>query len=468
MLPYFWFPSLIENVQNEPLKETVRRLRNKLNITWNKTKFQEEIKSLRELNDDLRRLREQEAEIKEPVLRTTSCVRSAPQLSQEYGSIIKVRRASKAFHQALATAWLKEISEAQVEEVRHNVKLKLHTRVHDEVQMEVVIACYGHSLLRSNSVQAGFLSLHVESRIMDFIESGLNTPPHSGDDGGRKKRRVHFTVDRAQDQPPAAATKAKRQDTGTVDLRVARDICTALQGKGKGKSTDCCDSKCLGYLDSCSNETFRHSFFGISEARPVSESICISTEEILSHPAETSVTLVDQLKLARSFAMAVLKFHSTPWLREFVSLQELSFFRFGESDLSSCISTAHLGIDFVQSPTNEDLVIPMEDMSDHSATEDAKFAYGVRNLTLWGLGTVMLQIGTWSTLESPSDVMVVRRLAQRVPMLGKRYRDLTKQCLECDFAFGDDLSKPRLQQAVYEHVICGLSEMINALDIGED
>lgn len=145
---HFWIPSLIKIAQNEPLKETVRRLRNKLKIIWDKTKFEEEIKSLRDLNDDLRRLREQEAEIKEPVLRTTSCARPAPQLSQEYGSIGKVRRASKAFHQALAAAWLKEISELQVEEVRHNVKLKLHTRVQDEVQMEVVIACYGHSLLQ--------------------------------------------------------------------------------------------------------------------------------------------------------------------------------------------------------------------------------------------------------------------------------------------------------------------------------
>lgn len=233
------------------------------------------------------------------------------------------------------------------------------------------------------------MSLHVESRILDFIDSGLNTPPHSGEDGGRKKRRVYFTLDRAQDQSPVETVKAKGQDAGTVDLRVARDICTALQGKVKGKSTDCCESKCLGYLDSCSNETFRHSFFGISESRPMSESICVSTEEILSHPAETSVTLVDQLRLARSFAMAVLKFHSTPWLREYVSLQELSFFRFGESDLSSCISTAHLGIDFIQSPPSEDFAMPLEVMGDGSATEDAKFTHGVRNLTLWGLGTVM-------------------------------------------------------------------------------
>jgi hypothetical protein len=74
----------------------------------------------------------------------------------------------------------------------------------------------------------------------------------------------------------------------------------------------------------------------------------------------------------------------------------------------------------------------------------------------------------WSTLGRTDDVVAVRCLAQKVPMLGKRYRDLTKQCLDCDFAFGDDLSKPRLHQAVYEHVVCGLTEMIKTQDIEDD
>lgn len=54
-------------------------------------------------------------------------------------------------------------------------------------------------------------------------------------------------------------------------------------------------------------------------------------------------------------------------------------------------------------------------------------------------------------------------------MLGKRYRDLTKQCLECDFGgVGDDLSQPRLHRALYEHVVCGLTDMIEALDVEEN
>lgn len=132
-------------LQNESLQDTVRRVRKRVKITWNKSSLDEKINILRELNNDLRRLREQATEIKEPVLRNKACVRATQQLSQEYGSIGKVRRASKAFHQALAAAWLKQISKTQHGEVRHNVKLKLDTQVRDEVKMEVVIACYGHS-----------------------------------------------------------------------------------------------------------------------------------------------------------------------------------------------------------------------------------------------------------------------------------------------------------------------------------
>lgn len=132
--------------QNERLKDTVLRVRKKVKITWDKVKLDDHVKSLREHNDDLRRLREQATEIKEPVLRSTACPRPVHQLSQEYGSIGKVRRASIAFHQALAAAWLKDVSKMHPGgEIRHDVKLKLDIQVRDEVKMEIVIACYGHS-----------------------------------------------------------------------------------------------------------------------------------------------------------------------------------------------------------------------------------------------------------------------------------------------------------------------------------
>lgn len=135
-------------VQNEPIKDAVRRVRNKAKITWNKTSVEEQIEVLKDLNGYLRDLRNQAAEIKEPILRSTAYVRPVHQPSQEYGSIGKVRKASKAFHQALAAVWLKDNSETQPQEVRHHVKLKLDTEVQDAVKMEVVIACSGHSRLQ--------------------------------------------------------------------------------------------------------------------------------------------------------------------------------------------------------------------------------------------------------------------------------------------------------------------------------
>lgn len=228
-------------------------------------------------------------------------------------------------------------------------------------------------------------NLRVESRILKFTDSRLNAPPDSSDNDRPKKGKGRCNFDHNQQESTIVSATTANQIPEMVDLKMTQNICTVL----KGTSVDLCDSKCLGYLDSCCNDSFRHSFFGTAATRPISKSICISTEEILSRPVEFSVTLVDQLKLARSFAMAVLKFHSTPWLREYVSIQEFSFFHFDDSDLSSCIRTAHLGFDFVQPTLHEKFPIPVEDRGNSDLMENAKLACGIRNLTLWGLGTVM-------------------------------------------------------------------------------
>lgn len=300
----------------------------------------------------------------------------------------------------------------------------------------------------------------VESQMIDFMQSGLSSPPASDSDahgGVRKRRKVHFAEDDTQnDLDSSVIPDVKPQ---LVDLRTVQNICTVF-----AHNTMCRTSKSVGYLDGSANETFRHTFF---ETR-FQSSPSIKISEILSHSVNTFVDVVDQLKLARNFVMAVLKFHSTPWLKECYSLHDLSFFRTSGGDVSSCLQTAHLGLDFTHCSPDADNSAQMADLDYDEAVEKARLDHGVRNLTLWSLGAVLLQIGTWSTIERLDDVANVRRLAQRAQMLGNRYRDLTIQCLECDFAFGDDLSKPRLQQAVYENVVCGLSNMISSLDIGDE
>jgi hypothetical protein len=166
--------------------------------------------------------------------------------------------------------------------------------------------------------------------------------------------------------------------------------------------------------------------------------------------------------------VAVLKFYSTPGLGEYFSLQ----------DLSRCVQTLHVGLEFIQRPPAQ-LSPAMEEMESvtkfdscprdlSKAVGQARLQYGIRNLTLWSLGTVLLQIGHWSRIETPDDVIGIRKLSSQVPLLGPMYREVTKKYLFCDFGYGEDLSKPRLRQAVYENLVCELNDMIYSLDTNDD
>ncbi|KAI3553329.1 hypothetical protein CABS03_12696 [Colletotrichum abscissum] len=401
--------------------------------------------NLRASIDDLKRIREQRSELRRNKNELIATKQPPGKLSQEYGHIGQVRRASKAFHEALAEAWSTSSTSTEVLGMRHTVRLFLDTTVKDDVQMHVAISCMGHELTDRILVRSQIRTWIAET---DNSTSGVPDP----DERPRQKRRkVRFSED-------------VREEAGKED-----DEFDATRGVNhrQGSSVNLCSKGLCPAL----NSVFNFASEGVS---------LMSMNDVLMTPAETTLSIIDQLKLARDMVSAVLKFYSTPWLREYFTLRDLSFFQMS-GDFSRCLRTLHLGFDFVQSsaaslPRSMEGIeaTAVQDSSDgspnevESAAERAKLEYGIRNLTLWSLGITLLQIGRWSSLEAPEDVLSVRRLSRQVPTLGPKYRDLTRKCLECDFGFGDDLLKPRLQQAVYESVVCELSDMIKTLDVSDD
>jgi hypothetical protein len=248
----------------------------------------------------------------------------------------------------------------------------------------------------------------------------------------------------------------------SIDLS-GKDLCSAFTKKAS-RSTDQCSSVCLGFIDNCSEETFRHSLYHVAECNGFEPKRLASMYQIMSCPVEGSLSIVDQLKLARNLVTAVLKFHSTPWLGQYFALNDLHVFQ-STPDLSACLQTLHFGAGFLGNSSMDGLESANPSTLVVEAIEDAKLQYGIRNQTLWCLGTVLLQIGRWTAVDSPDNVLAIRKLSSQVPALGPRYQELTTRCLECDFGYGEDLSKPRLQQAVHENVVCELSDMIRSLDI---
>jgi len=83
--------------------------------------------------------------------------------------------------------------------------------------------------------------------------------------------------------------------------------------------------------------------------------------------------------------------------------------------------------------------------------------YGIRNLTLWYVGAALLQIDLWEYIPwggEESEVRVRKSLG-RSKTLGKRYRQLTKRLVDCDFGEGDDLTSQELQAQIYNRVVSG-------------
>ena len=85
-------------------------------------------------------------------------------------------------------------------------------------------------------------------------------------------------------------------------------------------------------------------------------------------------------------------------------------------------------------------------------------------MMLYSLGVALLAIGRWERID-PNNVVGVRQLASQPCYLGPRYRDLTEKVLECNFGYGNDLKKAKLQEALYKDVVLELESMAARLDI---
>ncbi|KAF7540823.1 hypothetical protein G7054_g1050 [Neopestalotiopsis clavispora] len=444
--------------EDERLTETIYRVRDRVKIALNKTRLDKSLDELKESNGNLQRLGKQMRKIKEITSEIPIIDGLKKQLPQEYADFGMVRRASKAFHSALASAWSSQADTCQRLAVsQHNVRFFLDTKVLDSVSMDLVVVCPGH-MTRETNVRQNFLAprplrIQVKSQITPCVDTGLQSPPASissasptAEESQPKRRRVRSQKEGTECANTEPLTehleRMVTKDLDTPNL-LSQDLCSFLQHTCPGDALD----KCVGYLESYCNETFRHSIYpSISSAHNLQQ--VVSVEKVLDRLVGKNVSPVDQLNLARSLVAAVLKFHSTPWLAQYLTVRDILLLQNSE-DFAECIPTLHFDTSFEDAHTTE----PTSD-----AFEDARLDHGIRNMT----------IGQWSCLAEPDNVREVRLRSWTRTGISPKYEELTRRCLNCDFGYGEDLTRPRLQQAVYEKVYCELVSMIDVMSISED
>ncbi|KAH7127770.1 hypothetical protein B0J13DRAFT_453946 [Dactylonectria estremocensis] len=480
-----------ERFKDERLKDTVRRVRDRMNIVFDKSKFEKWTSDLRDSNSDLKLFREQMGELNKPITRTRRGKNYAiAQRLHKYTfkNYTDTRMASQALHEALCTAW----STPDSAHFRHSVRLFLETKCRDEVQLDLVISCLEHKMkqvqnqtasynarLASSLALANMMTVHVKSKALVILGPGFITTSLDSNNSRQKRRRVVRFEDDSDKETEIQSTLSSTSLEAALDLQRTQHFCSELvpkilHGLPEAPSSNPCKrrnhtSACLGYLDTWTRDEYRHSFFPCREG-VCNPSLCkgdikpeglTRMDEMLAKPRSDELSVPEQLRLALRLVSAVLRFNSTSWLGECWGLQDLYFFE-QDSDLAASLKTLHIKADWSKSPAGE--LMDVDSAGDLRFFEEAKLVHGIYNATVYNLGVALLSIGRWVRVD-PNDVLNVRRMASQPCPLGPKYQEMTQKVLDCDFGCGKDLSKTPLQHAIFEGIMLELESMISSLSI---
>ncbi|KFA79320.1 hypothetical protein S40288_03571 [Stachybotrys chartarum IBT 40288] len=454
---------------DECLKKTWKRIGHGLKISFTKSNYEASLNELKESNCSLKTLREQLKQLQKPC-KALVLKRPTPTAM----AWTDIRRASETLHEALIQAW--SCSEAR--HLRHSVKLFLDAdKVDETVELGIAILCLGHG---HSTGEIDLIQLQVKSRLLAVAHPRLLIPSLHSEHRRPKKRQkvVRFSGDATVGGSAQANDRCASQYEidSSCDLRCSADICQDFS-KRCGQRAYSTTTYCLGHIDVGDEENYRHQFFASADLRkalgpaPMCPNGLVPMNSILHRAMEDNLSALDRLKMAKALVLAVLRFHSTPWLGEAWQLQDLAFFQYSE-DFTQSLQTIHVSVEFSSGKPPQIAGSSMEDVRLTSrsplsqVSEDERLLYGIDNTTLHCLGVALLQIDRLQALAA-EDVLKVRRLAKTSSSLGPKYKEITEKCLRCDFGYGTDLSNAKLQVAVHDSVIEALESMIKVLDIDD-
>ena len=340
---------------------------------------------------------------------------------------------------------------------------------------------YTHVTLAGSADQSDLIWFVVDSTSGDAMELGRsNTTSNHHDSFGKSfKRQIGTASDTTHKKPkksvrfqsaalvsaytpPALSTSTATKIILSSDT-ISKDFCDFIRRRLREPSEA---SQCVGVLDnteSCRNFVYPSSNKYCDQTRQA-----VSLGQVISSVSKRHVVggiaLYERLRLAKTLAIAVLQYHSTPWLR--MSWRSENIYFFG-NDLASIQEMPSLTSPYL----NVKVKGPCGQVSRASTFLSHNLA---RNSLLFSLGIILLEIAYTAKLESlqsPIDLdhgrenrytefFAARRLAKSGKTdMGNTYHKIIERLMECDFGCGTDLDDPQLQAAFHRDVICPLENL---------
>ncbi|KAF2865320.1 hypothetical protein BDV95DRAFT_632374 [Massariosphaeria phaeospora] len=495
--------------KDESIKATIRRLRNAVRITFDKSKYEQSLANLRDRNFELSTLRAHIGAFQPKTCSDLSCVGGKALPSR----IDAIKSTSQKLHEALAGAWCC----GDLKHGGHYAKLCLDAEVQNEVRLDLAISCQETCQTpNERSIPEPPIWLYVQSVSIEttaYVDVTHTATPNSkrkamidepaiateaqknNTSSGlaqlvackkkkKPRKQVRFSTPDHEDTVAyigksidevsvAIATTVAQQTTSSIDLCKTKNICHYLKQNLQicGKSLN---RHCVGYLES--PMMYRHIFYLQEKEIPTNlkqkdpaQTLIFSICDVLGQGVDDTMTVVDQLKLAHKAALATLQFNGTPWLSQRWRLRDLSYFGTSIIFNEESLKTLHLSSQIAS--TTIPAMTAMEGVEGAVEEVSEEEYFGINNTTLFFLGVALLEIAHWKSLENlklpkdPNEILTARRLASRPTPLGPKYQEIARKCLQCNFGFGTDLNKKELQAAVYGDVVCQLERMIESLSI---
>lgn len=444
----------------------------KLCFSFSKSRLDGNITALRTHNDDLRVLFSQTRTRAASGTKVQSKVyRDSRNDVRKYQAI---RKASQQVYEALGKACNKH-----TEHMAH-FRVEVEQFVSDgqnAPQVKFSMA-FTHMTLAGSTGSGDPIWFLVESSLGDETSTPSNDKDLTLDELGKTLKRQ---FDGAGGQPPRKIKKCVRFQAPVPALvqsfpvTIASD---AFTSKNCAKRDFCDDLRrcfreprkanvCVGVLEN--TDKCKH-FVYPSPITPCSQSRKATSLGQLIRSASRpglvgGIPVHERLGLAKNLAIAVLQYHSTPWLRLSWRSEDILFYSANEITQMQEIfnlSAPHL---------NAKVKRPDEQPSRASIIPQRTIA---RNQVLFSLGVVLLEIAYAASLESLkqdsdltnghgdqyTDFFTARRLAKsKHSVMGITYHNIVEQLVECVFPCGDDLNNDQLQAAFHNDIICPLAEL---------
>ncbi|KAK5082242.1 hypothetical protein LTR05_007386 [Lithohypha guttulata] len=374
---------------------------------------------------------------------------------------------------------------------KHKARLKLQAdhESPSQVQFTLLLEQKGAlSSIPSGITQHPSLRLTIESQVTGTITNtdlaeatsgilaslsncrkrGLNFENNHDQTEVKPSRKPRMSVGFAS-QSPIYATPAAANHDPLPNFCNNSNFCTHVKHL---LNQGCRDGRPLGYLDSkgCS----KHIIYLSSRTQTIS----LSTErrqhltkfKTLYNDPERPLSKIETASLAKQLAVAVLQYHTTPWLEETWNSDHILI----ESDRSSKTASRQ------HNHQRQVPFVPYLDVLIHNPQEGARTPIAdysrtlIRNWTLYSLGIMLLELAYKKPIrvmqeaqdvdplgnEHNTDYYTADRLQQSVSSeMSLYFAEVVRKCIQCDFGHGADLNATKLQEGFYEDVIQKLEDI---------